>query len=164
MNLSALTYDVVTSLPADQLALRLLHAMVEGEPETFFQNRAHVRIDLENGPWADLDGTSRHWAARCYEEAFAWLEQHGVVAPEPSQSSPGWFFITRRGRLLLGEGGLAHLRAAERLEVDLHPLIAERVRSEYMLGEFELAALLALREVDPSRKRACALRPMSGSS
>lgn len=32
--------------------------------------------------------------------------------------------------------------------VDLHPLIAERIRSQYLLGEYEAAAFLAMRQVE----------------
>jgi uncharacterized protein (TIGR02391 family) len=157
MQLAALTPDVVTSLPVDRLALDLVRAMVvDSDPATFFHNRESVRRELENGPWAAAAGKTHHQAACAYEEAFAWLQHHGLVAPEPSQSGSDWFFITRRGRDVLADSeGLARLRAAERLNVDLHHLIAERVRAQYLLGEFELAALLALREVEIQvRKRA----------
>ncbi len=40
------------------------------------------------------------------------------------------------------------MAAAERLSVDLHPRIAARVRSQYLLGEYEAAAFLTLREVE----------------
>jgi uncharacterized protein (TIGR02391 family) len=40
------------------------------------------------------------------------------------------------------------MAAAERLSVDLHPRIAARVRSQYLLGEYEAAALLGMREVE----------------
>lgn len=44
--------------------------------------------------------------------------------------------------------GLALLRAESRLEVDLHPLIAQRVRAQFLLGEYEMAAMVGLREVE----------------
>jgi uncharacterized protein (TIGR02391 family) len=40
------------------------------------------------------------------------------------------------------------VQAQRRLDVDLHPLIAGRVRSQFLLGEYELAVLAALREVE----------------
>jgi uncharacterized protein (TIGR02391 family) len=80
---------------------------------------------------------------------FSWLERHGLVGPEPSQSTPGWFFITRRGQQFINDdGALDRVRAEDRLSVDLHALIAERVRSQYLLGEMEAAAFLALRAVE----------------
>jgi uncharacterized protein (TIGR02391 family) len=60
-----------------------------------------------------------------------------------------WLFITRRGRAVLdAPDGAALLRAQARLDVDLHPLIARRVRAQFLLGEYELAALAAMREVE----------------
>lgn len=35
-----------------------------------------------------------------------------------------------------------------RIDVDLHPSIADRVRSQFLLGEYELAAFAALRQVE----------------
>jgi uncharacterized protein (TIGR02391 family) len=40
------------------------------------------------------------------------------------------------------------LRAECRLDVDLHPILAARVRSQWSLGEYEAAAFLAMREVE----------------
>ena len=40
------------------------------------------------------------------------------------------------------------LLAEERVGVDLHPLIASKVRRQFLMGEYEAAALLAMREVE----------------
>jgi len=40
------------------------------------------------------------------------------------------------------------MRASARLDVDLHPSIAGRVASQFLLGEYELAAFAAMREVE----------------
>jgi uncharacterized protein (TIGR02391 family) len=50
--------------------------------------------------------------------------------------------------VLAADDGGALLRAEARLDIDLHPSIARRVRSQFLLGEYELAALAALREVE----------------
>jgi uncharacterized protein (TIGR02391 family) len=54
--------------------------------------------------------------------------------------------ITRAGRRALVEG-LAPIQAARRLDVDLHPRL-ERVKGQFLLGEYELAAFAAMREVE----------------
>jgi len=54
--------------------------------------------------------------------------------------------------------GLSAVRAAERLEVDLHPRIEATARRQYLLGEHELAAFAALREVE------IRVRELSGAS
>ena len=71
------------------------------------------------------------------------------MAREPSQSGPNWFFVTDAGCEVIADGdGVAKMTAAERLGVDLHPRIAARVRWQYLLGEYEAAARLAMREVE----------------
>ncbi len=119
--------------------------MTRDEGRAFFANRGNVRNSLEQYHWGGREPP----AARAYEEAFDWLIRRGLVSREPSQSSPDWFFVTDAGWQLIESGGdLAELEAAERLAVDLHPAIAERVRAQYLLREFETAAFLALREVE----------------
>ena len=86
-------------------------------------------------------------ALRAFEEAWAWLRAKALVAHNPSQSHEAAIFITRRGRQAL-QDGLALTRAEERLDVDPHPRIAQTVRSQFLLGEYELAALAAFREVE----------------
>ena len=86
-------------------------------------------------------------ALRAFEEPWAWLRAKALVAHNPSQSHEAAIFITRRGRQAL-QDGLALTRAEERLDVDPHPRIAQTVRSQFLLGEYELAALAAFREVE----------------
>jgi len=88
-------------------------------------------------------------AKRRLEEAFAWMQREVWIANEPTQSSPNWFFVTRRGWEVLDDpAGLARSQAEARLYVDLHQRLARRVRSQFLLGEYEAAALLAMREVE----------------
>ena len=80
-------------------------------------------------------------------EAWAWLESKALVGPHPHQNSSDSRMVTESGRHAL-KHGLDQLRAAERLNVDLHPSIATRVRRQFLMGEFEPAVLVALREVE----------------
>jgi Protein of unknown function (Hypoth_ymh) len=54
--------------------------------------------------------------------------------------------------------GLERLRAERRLDVELHWRIRDRVRPQFLLGEYELAAFAALREVE------IRVRELSGAS
>lgn len=80
-------------------------------------------------------------------EAWGWLMSHGLVVRDPSQSSADAYRVSRLGEEVL-EYGVVKLLAAERLGVSLHPRIAQRVHQQFLLGEFELAVLAALREVE----------------
>jgi hypothetical protein len=55
--------------------------------------------------------------------------------------------MTQAGRDAL-QHGLGRLKAGQRLDVDLHPSLAWTIRRQLLLGEFELAAFAALREVE----------------
>ncbi len=84
---------------------------------------------------------------KCWSEGLNWLISKNLVAiGEPSQTSPQSIFITRLGRRAL-DAGLGAIRAAERLDIALHAAL-DRVRSQFLLGEFELAAFAAMREVE----------------
>jgi uncharacterized protein (TIGR02391 family) len=129
------------SLPPDELALRMLRAITAGEQrEGFFFGKDRV-INPNVG---DREQHQR------LEEAFAWIVREVWIAHEPTQSSSGnWFFVTRRGWSVLDDpAGLARAQAEARLQVELHPRLAERVRAQFLLGEYEAAAFLAMREVE----------------
>lgn len=80
-------------------------------------------------------------------EGWGWLMTHGLVVRDPSQSSADAYRISRLGNEAL-EFGVAKLTAAERLGMNLHPRIAHRVEQQFLLGEFELAVLAAMKEVE----------------
>lgn len=145
------------ALPLDELALRLLRWLDARSAE-----RKPNRLDVGNsGFWQGYDSEGRDLEVLCAaQEAWSWLVTHGCLSSAPGQSSDGHgAFITRAGRRLLDEpDGLARLRAERRLDLDLHPRIAGRVRPQFLLGEFELAAFAAMREVE------IRVRELSGAS
>lgn len=84
---------------------------------------------------------------RCWSEAFNWLVSKNLVARgTPGNSELNAIFVTRLGHKVLKEG-LESIRATEPLDVALHSRI-ESVRSKFLLGEYELAAFAAMREVE----------------
>jgi uncharacterized protein (TIGR02391 family) len=131
-------------LPLDELALRLLR---------FFERKGlpnRHNLTLANDYWRDYDFADREAEMlRAAQEAWDWLVANGFLSREPSQHSPDWAFITRRGQELLeDENVVARIRAEQRIHVDLHPLLENKIRSQFLLGEFELAAFAAMREVE----------------
>lgn len=95
-------------------------------------------------------------ALAVYAEAWAWLHAKALVMKHPTQDSANGAMLTRAGRLVLKEG-LGRLRAMERLDLDLHPRIATTVREQFLLGEYELATIAALREVEIAVREAAGL-------
>ncbi len=88
-----------------------------------------------------------HEIGLALSEAWSWLMTHGLVVRDPSQSSSDAYKVSRLGRETL-KYGVARLAAGERLGVALHPRLAQRIRQQFLLGEFELAVFAAMKEVE----------------
>lgn len=72
---------------------------------------------------------------------------HGLVVRDASQPSADAYRVSRLGQEAL-KYGVAKLTAAERLGMNLHPRVDDRVEQQYLLGEYELAVFLAMKEVE----------------
>ena len=90
-------------------------------------------------------------------EAWQWLENEGLVAPRPTslsgETSTGEitvYFVTRRGKTIqMTDKDLAAYRKAKLLPKNqLHPIIAEKVWSKFLLGDYRIAVLHAFIEVE----------------
>jgi len=132
--------DDTLALPVDQLGLRVLRDYRNGGAWNW-QNwmRGSEQSGTANSPEV----------ARALSEAWGWLINHGLVARDPTQfTSSDAVFVTRLGDRTLEPDGLRRLRALERIGVDLHPLLADRVQQQYLLGEHETAVFVAMRTVE----------------
>jgi uncharacterized protein (TIGR02391 family) len=138
--------DELASLPIELLALKLLQFLVEQEGSVGSLLNEHNIGNLPS--WATFRDNPSRAFMRYVAEAFAWLRGQGLLAPDPGQGGE-WVFITRRGRdLVRGPGGLARFRAERRIDMELHPHIEAQVKAQFLLGQHELAAFAALREVE----------------
>ena len=125
--------------------LRYLHvAAASGTTDQLHPNN----VALE-GSWRghDLGGNPRAFL-RAIAEAWSFLEAEGCFAINPTGSG-GYYFVTRRGEQLIAEADpLRRLAAEDRLAGQLHPKIANRVRQQFLIGEYELSAFAAMKEVE----------------
>jgi uncharacterized protein (TIGR02391 family) len=137
VHVSELTPEEVVALPLDELALRVLADAKSKET----WNWKNWMIEAQNSFQRDLS------ALRALSEAWTWLRSKGLVAWNPAQDSDNSVFITRRGHLVL-KSGLAFLRATERLDVELHPALENKVRPQFLRGDFETAIFVAMKEVE----------------
>jgi uncharacterized protein (TIGR02391 family) len=81
-------------------------------------------------------------------EAWFWLEREGLLAPKPFIKGE-WRFITRRGKKLKHHTDLDALRKADLLpRHTLHPVIAQKVWSLFLRGEYDTAVFQAFKEVE----------------
>jgi uncharacterized protein (TIGR02391 family) len=136
LDLDQLSDADVVALPLDRLAMIVLSHM----DRTNEWNTYNFLNDQHNRGRQDA-------ARRACAEAVNWLLSRGLISHgHPTQNHSEAMFITRKGREALASG-LASTLALERLSTDLHPSL-ERVRSQFLLGEYELAAFAALREVE----------------
>lgn len=134
--LSQLSLADTKSLPLDRLAILVLQHLVatnEWNEHNFTNTGAHQGVANE---------VLTYWA-----EALNWLISKNLVARgTPGKTSAQAIFVTRLGHKTL-QDGLDAVRAGERLDVALHKRL-EKVRSQFLLGEYELAAFAAMREVE----------------
>ena len=135
----------ITDLPEDDLGIRFLRLIVE-HGQGHLLNRHDIGLA---GSWTDLgEGSDEPTFLQAVVEAWDWLAVNRLVARIPGDPGERGY-VTRRGhRVLSAPDPLALLKAEERLGLELHPRIERRVRRQFLLGEHELAALAALREVE----------------
>ena len=88
-------------------------------------------------------------------EAWGWLVSEGLIAEAATALAwgqfpvDGFYFVTRFGERVASHPSAREWVAAERrLDVTLHPRLEERARRQFVLGEFEAAAFVAMREVE----------------
>ena len=89
-------------------------------------------------------------------EAWQWLENEGLIAPRPTSVSRERrlgtvtkYFVTRKGKTIGTTKDLAVYRKARLLPKDqLHPILADKVWSKFLLGDYRIAVLQAFIEVE----------------
>jgi len=136
--------------PDDVLALEpeeLAGAVLVWLNSTFGQNKfARQNIGQEYS----VSGYPQHLhqpILKAIMEAWVWLEREGFLAPDPGQA--GWYFITRRGQRITQASQVADYRRGNLLPKQfLHPLIAEKVYSAFLRGDYDTAVFQAFKEVE----------------
>jgi uncharacterized protein (TIGR02391 family) len=126
-------------MPLDALALLVL---ADFAPEGWNVHNYFLESAQSHGDVYGQQGVAERLA-----EAWAWLEAHALIGRHPRQTSSDARMVTESGRNAI-EHGLDRLRAGQRLGMELHPLIATRVQTQFLMGEFELAAFAAMRQVE----------------
>jgi uncharacterized protein (TIGR02391 family) len=91
-------------------------------------------------------------ARKAVSEAMAWLHARGLIARKIEEHSSHIIFVTRWGHAALSRS-LPAVRAVERIQENLHPLIGQRVRRQFLLGEYEQAIFVAMKAVEVRVRR-----------
>ena len=129
--------DEIVSLPLDELAMHVLNDYVIMK-EWNWRNwllQAHQAYQNSRA------------AQQALSEAWNWIVTHGLVVQTIEQSSPEAVQLSRRGEQVL-KAGLPWLRATERLDIDLLPALERTARPQFLRGDFQTAAFVAMKEVE----------------
>lgn len=101
---------------------------------------------------AQLPQRLRRASARVIAEAMAWLRGRAFIARSPDQPSGDAIFVTKSGHEAPRQG-LQSVRAVQRVEHSLHHLIAQRVRRQFLLGEYEQGVFVAMKAIEVRVRR-----------
>jgi len=130
--------DDVVALPVDDLALRVLQDARDNNEWNWRNWMLLAQQEAYRG---------RPDALQALMEAWAWLINRGLVVREINQSSTESIVVSRQGHEAL-ERGLPWLRAVQRLDVQLVPELEAKARPQFLRGDFEAAAFMAMKEVE----------------
>lgn len=166
-------------LPVDELALWLLREL-SVEPRGVFR-RANTLEHILKRAGERLPGDAVYQGpsaaneiphlGKALAEAWDWLIANGLLAESVSamfggqMPIEGQYFVTRFGnRVVTHERPREWLSAERRLGVTLHPRLEDRARRQFIMGEFEAAALISMREVEIAvREQACLAETVIGT-
>ena len=135
----ALTPEAALELPVDELALHVLEDISRSNEWNSYNYCLRYTTDEAyrgNGE-----------SVRAIAEAVQWLLAHGMLATKPGDSNSQSIFVTRRGCKAISEG-IETIRAVNRLQDNLHPVIEAKARRQFLLGEYENAIFVSMKAVE----------------
>ena len=135
--------EVLLALEPEELAGPVLGWLVKYEgatPRRTPQTREGFLAEFISTP-ADV--------RKALTEAWMWLEREGCIAPHPDYVGGKHIFVTRRGRQLSeSRDAFDYKRASLLPRQSLHPVIAQKVWSAFIHGEYETAVFVAFKQVE----------------
>ncbi|RBY76879.1 TIGR02391 family protein [Blastococcus sp. TF02-09] len=145
--------ELIRQLPTAELALHLLTTLAKGRTvnanstlrgaeQAFVYNR-EPDVDLLLGRLSD---------------AWAWLESRGLIGPAIRDTGSAWRRLTAAGQELAQDAAaLPKLWGGERLAGALDPVLEDKVRPIFNLGDYETACFAAMKAVEVEVRRAAGL-------
>ncbi|MER6828836.1 TIGR02391 family protein [Streptosporangium sp. NPDC000563] len=137
----SLTPQAVLELSVDELALHVLADLVNVEEWNEYNYSLRYVQDTQHG------FSQRKETHEAIAEALGWLRAHGMIARTPGNHTDAAIFVTRRGHEAL-KMTVHDIRAVNRVQDNLHPLIGQKVRRQFLLGEYENAIFVAMKAVE----------------
>jgi uncharacterized protein (TIGR02391 family) len=146
-------HEALLSLEPEELAgvvleyLNTLDEQTSGDLNRYNFSVGHTVVDYP--------AEYREAISKALMEAWMWLEREGLIAPRPGTDGD-WIFITRRGRQIMNRSDLESYRHSNLLPKKLlHPIIALKVWSAFIRGEYDTAVFQAFKEVEVAVHDAC---------
>lgn len=131
-----LSPEQVMELPVDQLGLAVLSDLIETDEWN------------ESSYLSFVDDHYKTTKVRLpIMEALAWLRARGLTMPDVRQATAQAITVTRLGRQVHREGPRV-FSATQRLQTGLHPLVEEVARPQFLIGQYELAVVAAMKKVE----------------
>lgn len=131
--------DVLLSLPIDELAMRVLADLVASAE----WNEYNYLQSLSQSELYSRRQDVQHTIA----SALGWLHARVLIAFTWRHPGDTAIVVTPAGHTAVQQG-LALVRASQRLQEGLHPLIEGRSRRQFLLGEYEQAVFVAMKAVE----------------
>jgi len=133
--------DTLLALEPEELAGPLLLDLV------LRQDRDKARIGLSRHNYTLNFRSSPEDVQRAIMEAWVWLEPELCIALKPM--SQGIYFVTRRGKQLADSQDTSAYKRATLLPKEfLHPVIAQKIWSAFIRGEYDTAVFQAFKQVE----------------
>lgn len=134
------TSESVLQLEPEELAAYLLEHLASNPHDLHLHNLLNASVGSTLMGHYQKDER----VERAFREAWAWLEREGLLVGKEYGH-----FISRRGQRVRGRQDFdAYRRSAVLPRASLHPIIAERVWSSFVRGEYDTAVFQAFKEVE----------------
>jgi uncharacterized protein (TIGR02391 family) len=135
----------IVASPPETLAAWLLVYLNECGEERY--NRQNFAADVDRTYGTNNIYHHNPAVRNAILEAWSWLVREGLLVEGASQ--PGWFFLSRRAKLLKTTNDLAAFLKATVLPREfLHPAIAKTVWNSFLQGDYDTAVFQAFKEVE----------------
>lgn len=145
--------ELIRRLPTADLALQLLSSLAKSDTVSANNTLRGAEQAFEYNHEPDAPVLLTRLA-----DAWAWLEAHALIGPHPKNTDSAWQAVTQAGREAASQPrALPALWAAQRLAGDLHPVLEEKVRPIFNLGDYETACFAAMKAVEVEVRRAAGL-------
>ena len=157
--------EELLSLEPEELAGPLLISLEDDDainPNEIIGSRTLARTIKRHSHPINYPYRSHNKVLLALMEAWQWLEREGLVAPEPKEltdstnfSDDIYYFITRRGKSIqTSENFETYLKTNLLPKRQLHPIIAQKVWSAFLQGNYDNAVFQAFKQVEVAVRKA----------